>query len=372
MRKQNTQGKILHLISSLEVGGAEKMLVALLQEARQSDQLDYVVVVMNNKVNPQLGETLKAIGYPVYFFNREPSHQHPKYLLRLLAIIHEHNVGLIHSHNSGSRLWSLLCKLRHPGLRLVFTFHDTNTAVRYRPFYRWLHRTWINHNIAISDAVKQECLEAGIPNTTKIYNGVNTRLFDGESHRLFQTDRLEIINVARMQHPKKGQDILLHALKRCKKEGIPFRCRLVGGVNRETQSSYEYLQALTKELGLENDVEFITDRSEVADLLKTSDLFILPSRYEGFGLVVIEAMAAGLAVITSDIDGPRELVRHGKNGLLFRSENAEDLFNKISQIYRQQDEARAMAREATGTAKDYDISLMRERYEALYQQLLGR
>src|ERR1035437_10878344 len=119
--KQN-KINILHLISSLEVGGAEKLLIDLLKNTDASN-INFIVVVMNNKIDETLKKQLLATNCNIYFLNREQSHKHPKYFFKLSDIIKKHKIGIIHSHNYGSKNWAILCKILNPKIKLIFTVH---------------------------------------------------------------------------------------------------------------------------------------------------------------------------------------------------------------------------------------------------------
>ena len=363
---------VMHLISSLQVGGAEKLLVSFLEEARHQSSMAFVVVVMNNQVHEDLKRELLALGLPVYFLNRPEGHKHPKYLRRLKEIIAKHNISLIHAHNAGSKFWAMLCKATQPSLKLAFTVHDTHIVPKMKPWERSLHQRFIDHTIAISDAVFRECDLAGIRPASRIYNGIRVARFaEHRHHREQLSPPIRIINVARMDHRKKGQDILLRALDRCKRQGMAFQCKLVGGVYAYNQRAYQELRDLARELNLQEQVEFLTDRTDIPNLLGSSDLFVLPSRYEGLGLVVLEAMAAGVPVIASAMDGPRELIVNEETGLLVEPENYEALAETMVQVLSNPARLQQMREAAFRFVQGMDISVMTEQYLQLYRRLLG-
>ncbi len=112
-------------------------------------------------------------------------------------------------------------------------------------------------------------------------------------------------------HENKGIDVMLRAFARLRGTGVAARLTIAGdGPERRA------LEALAADLSLGDAVEFIGWVSPAADYLATLDLFALPSRVEPFGLVVAESMAAGVPVIASDIDGPREILKGGDLGRL--------------------------------------------------------
>lgn len=359
---------ILHLISALEVGGAEKLLLDLLKNSN-SEQVNFVVVVMNEGVNETLKKELLETGYKAYFLNRKENHKHPKYFFELLKIIKQNNVQIIHSHNYGSKMWSILLKIFNPKIKTVFTVHDTKITIKMSKIEYYLHKNFIDINIAISKAVLKECLDCSFNNVIQIYNGIDVKKFiQCEKH---ENDIFKIINISRITHTKKGQDILIKALKICKDRGVNFNCDFVGGIYDYGKESFEYLKTLVEELELEKNIKFLGNREDIPQLLSQSDLFVLPSRNEGLGLVVLEAMASRVPVIASNIDGPAELIQNNKTGLLFESENYEDLAEKILYMYNNRDKMENFSKEAYEFVHEFDIQIMCKKYIELYEKLIN-
>ena len=117
-------------------------------------------------------------------------------------------------------------------------------------------------------------------------------------------------------HVNKGLDTVLQAVARLHEEGVPLRLKIGGDGPLK-----EELTQLIAELGLNGHVEFAGWIGDTGAYLSGLDLFICSSRVEPFGLVVIESMAAGAAVVATDIDGPRQILREGELGYLCRKED---------------------------------------------------
>lgn len=371
--------KVLQLISSLAVGGSEKLLVSFLASCKNDPRVGFVVVVMNQTVHEDLRDELEKIGIPVYYLNRPAGQLHPRYLWALCRIIRRHGIDLIHAHNTGSKWWGVLCKLVNPGLKLVFTIHDTMTVPRLSALQVWLHQHLIDMNIAISKAVADLCVARDIFNYRQIYNGIELQKFFEQSIQSGSEKSpasnvakkpMHIVHVGRFDAAVKGQDVLLNALALCKTHGVPVRATLMGSVTDETALGLRELQVLAEMLGLDNEVDFWVNRTDVPQLLAQSDLFVLPSRQEGLGLVVLEAMAAGVPVIVSNIEGPSELVEDGVTGLLFTAADANDLFRKIKRASENPALMAQIRRQASVFVERFDISAMKSAYFELYQDLL--
>jgi glycosyltransferase involved in cell wall biosynthesis len=121
-------------------------------------------------------------------------------------------------------------------------------------------------------------------------------------------------------------------------------------------SEREFLEKLILELKVQNYVKLLGVRHDVGALLEASDLFVMPSRYEGLSIAMIEAMASGLPVIASDAPGLRDYVSQKKNGLLFKVENHEALADSILLLASNKILAKSLAEGARQTfEREYDI-----------------
>ncbi|WP_219834873.1 glycosyltransferase [Paenibacillus sp. R14(2021)] len=363
--------RVLHLISSFQMGGAEKLLLELISENKSQLKVNFVVVIMNDLINDALLDELQAEGVTVHLLKRPPSHRHPKYLFKLLSIIRRDRIQIIHTHDFGSKLWAVLCKLAVPRLKLVFTIHTTNIISKLNALQFFIHLKVFSANIAISNTVEQECIVRGLNNAVKIYNGIRIDKFKSasKSNSSFG-EPIRLVNVARLTHKTKGQDILIRAVKLCRDRGLDVSCTLIGGTYAYDTESMPFLKALTAELGISEHIHFAGNLLDVHLHLANYDIFILPSRYEGLGLVVLEAMAAGLPVIAANIDGPAELIEHGVNGLLFQNEQPEDLAEQIVRLSLHSEERLLLTEEAARRVSDYDMSVMLGHYTHLYSSLV--
>ncbi|HEX3048162.1 MAG TPA: glycosyltransferase [Bacillota bacterium] len=365
--KQN----VMHLFSAWLVGGAEKLLINFLKSAQDNQaDVNFVVVVLSNMIDENLKEELLSIGYEVYFLNKKKGAKNTKYLGQILEIVKKNQIGIIHSHDYGSKMWSILCKMIYPTVKLVHTIHRTNVINELNYASLLLCRLFVNVHIAISEVILAECLNRKIKRVVKIHNGIDIQKFLKNPLPDFNPNQLRIINISRLRHHDKGQDVLIKALKVCKEKGIKFTCNMVGGAYSYDAQSPLYLKKLVDELDLNDEAHFLGHRNDIPELLGQHDLFILPSRVEGFGLVILEAMAAGVPVIASNIDGPKELIEPGQNGLLFENENFEDLAEKIIYCREHITEMADISRRAREYVKQFDISMMAKQYFALYRGLL--
>ncbi|CCE24384.1 putative glycosyl transferase [Methylotuvimicrobium alcaliphilum 20Z] len=156
------------------------------------------------------------------------------------------------------------------------------------------------------------------------YNGIRTELFQPK-HQADADKKLRLLNVGRLV-PIKGQDLLLHALKKVCDQGHSVHLRIIGeGPERET------LESLIQRLGLQNYVELLGAQPQetVCEYLNKTDVFVMPSRSEGFAVACLEAMAMELPVIASNVTGFPEAITDYKTGILVGLENIDQLAEAI-------------------------------------------
>ena len=149
--------------------------------------------------------------------------------------------------------------------------------------------------------------------------------------------------------PRKGHEYLFRALaKLAASRGYDWASVQVIGWGPEEQS----LKALARDLGLQETVKFFGDRHDIPDLLRDMDLLVLPSTYEGFPISIIEAMATGLPVIGSDIDGIPEIIAHERTGLLVPARDVNALADSIARVADDQDLRSRLGRAAASLVRD--------------------
>ncbi|MBE9010389.1 glycosyltransferase family 4 protein [Pseudanabaenaceae cyanobacterium LEGE 13415] len=192
-----------------------------------------------------------------------------------------------------------------------------------RSSYRYITcSNWIIHSL----------VEKGYPiaNAQTIYPGADVETF--YQPELPKRDRLRIA-YASLVAPYKGADILVEALAILNASGIEFSATIAGGTF--LPEFVEALKSFTDEEGLSDRIEFpgVLSRQQLRELYQTHNVLVFPSRFqEPFGISQIEAMAAGLTLITSGTGGAGEIVYHGEDGLLFESENALSLAEALSSL----------------------------------------
>jgi len=229
--------------------------------------------------------------------------------------------------------------------------------------------------IVVSPQLKQEALKFGI-NTNKvemIENGVDIDLVNKKEARAticqnlsIPPEHLLIIRIGRLE-PSKGNDFLIKALN-----NIPTNkdCTLLFIGEGEEQTN---LESLYSRITTRIDVKFLGFRSDINRLLAASDLFIICSTKEGLPMVLLEAMSASCAIITTDVGAISEVITNDINGKLIEHSNINALQEAMVELLNNDEQRTTLSQQAYNTySKSYSRKAMGIRYEKVYQNLFTK
>jgi glycosyltransferase involved in cell wall biosynthesis len=178
-----------------------------------------------------------------------------------------------------------------------------------------------------------------------------------------------ITSVANLRPPK-GHEYLIQALHELKRENPDFLTLLVGDGPLRGK-----LEELVRDLGLKEQVHFLgsRDREDIPEILAITDIFVLPSLWEGLPTAIIEAMAAGCPVVATAVAGTPEVVMDRETGFLVNSRDPEALAQKIAKLLEDPQLRRKMGEAGVKRVEEhFTLEKMAQNYEALYRNLMTR
>ena len=345
--------RIIHVIWDMSIGGAETMLVNIINEQVKSQSVELFIV--NNDFTEILTRKISK-KCCIKYINRNKGSRSILPILKLNIELLRFNPDIIHVHSAE------LHKLIFTQKPIVCTFHAP-------PLYLYPKINKLHKVFAISKSVKAKLKEKGVDSYI-IENGIPTSSISFKN-TIEQPSIYQIVQVSRLLSWNKGQDILLGALSILVNErGIKnFHMSFIGEGPSENE-----LKQMTKDYGLEKYVTFLgsQDRDYIFEKLHNYDLFVQPSKFEGFGLTVAEAMAAKLPVIVSNIEGPMEIIKNGKYGMYFTSENPEDLADKIEIVLKGEYDYSKIEKAYSHVMERYDVSNTARHYIEEYHNITGK
>jgi glycosyltransferase involved in cell wall biosynthesis len=253
--------------------------------------------------------------------------------LRLARIVRNEGFALIHTHSSRTALVGSLAA-RLAGVPLVHHVHsptarDTTHRIRNR-LNVWAERISLSRAkklVAVSNSLGDYLREQGVADERirVVHNGVPQ--VDGLPDRPAPSTEWTFGTVA-LFRPRKGLETALEALRRLRLQGAPARLRAIGAF--ETPEYEAKIRALVDSLGLADAVDWTGFTRDVHGELARIDAMILPSLFgEGLPMVVLEAMAAGVPVVATKIEGAPEAIRDGQDGLLVAPGDAAELAHAL-------------------------------------------
>ena len=295
---------------------------------------------------------------------------------KVARIVRREGYRLLHSHTARSALIACLAS-RLTGVPMV---HHVHSPTARDTTHRW--RSWVN------GVVENRCLRRAsilIPVSQSLAEHVRRRGFAEEAisvvpngvpfrdpvpprDRSRQTWTLGTVALFR---PRKGLEVLLHSLALLRSRGLPVRLRAVGGF--ETPDYERQMRRLAEGLGLGESVDWVGFTRDVDGEWAQMDLFVLPSLFgEGLPMVVLEAMAAGVPVVATRVEGTPEVIRDGRDGLIARPNDPEHLAETLGRVIRGEVDWYALRASALARhAERFSAAAMAAGVAGVYRWILG-
>ena len=355
--------RVLHVIDSLNRGGAEVMLTAMAPRFRTRG-VTCDVMALVRRASP-LERLLVDRGVHLRYTDVSKLYS-PRQIFALSKLLDGYD--LIHVHLFPAQLWTVMAAARSRwSAPLVTTEHNTENARRRWWWFRTADTWMYSHykGIAcISEAVRNN-LVRWCPDTAErivvIPNGIPLDEFENaQAAELADvpSDVVRLLFVGRFM-AQKDHATLLRALV-----AVPnAHLLLVGDGPLRLQ-----LEQMARSLGIRNRITFLGWRQDVAAVLKASDIYVHPTHSDGFGIAACEAMAAGLPVLASDVPGLAQLVAGA--GILFPEGDDKALAHHLNALIRSSDRQREMSQASLRRARQFSVENTVDGYIRMYESVL--
>jgi len=302
-------------------------------------------------------------------------------LWHVLKLNKARNYDLIHSVQDGIFCYVGTCVKRLTGRPHLITIQGGNISAGFKndlsgkilcKLQKWSFKNadWVH---VISRSLAQESERLGAKNIAVLPNGINSRLFkpmDKEKIRrkysLSPKEKI-VVSVARLA-PVKGVDCLIRAIGLLVENISALRLIVIGDGKQRME-----LEQLIDQLHLNNKVQLLgfIPHEQILEYLNMADVFVLPSRHEGLGIALIEAMACGIPVIGSNVDGIVDLIEHEKNGILFPPNDEKELARALDKLLQDENLRRAFIEEGLEKVKENFLwSSILPKIEDIYTELV--
>jgi glycosyltransferase involved in cell wall biosynthesis len=363
--------KILYIIDDLKVSGAQVHLTRLAQVL--SGRGYQIQVVSFGPVSETVRSQFPAAVEVLTF--RMNSVWNPAFgpsLLRLIGHIREQGPDIVHTYLSTAGVFGLIAARAAGIKRVVTSRRDMGSfrSARIRSLEAFLSRRLAMRVFCVCKAVAQETqLREGIPEAQLrvLLNGIDAKGITPRK-RPATGGRLNFVMVASMTRREKGhKELVLSMLQACQATDLPFDLFLVGG--GDLRPSLEALVQSLGPQGLKDRVRFLGEQREILQILEGMDVLVVPSYTEGLSNATLEAMAKGLPVIATAVDGNLEVVVDGETGLLVPKQDTDALSRAMLAYVRDPSLVSIHGDKARTRAELFSIEQMGDDYDREYRAL---
>jgi L-malate glycosyltransferase len=358
MRKK----RIAIVVLSLGVGGAENM-VAQLAANIDKNKFEVFVISMHSPEGTIIEKRIAENRVNVSFLHHDTAPS-VSALLKLYKQLNQIKPDIVHTHMSAflyTLPWTFLNRKK-----ILHTIHNRpiyEFSQKLRSIMKALYKMNKAVPIAISDTIAKETKDVYKIKEDQIeviYNPVDIGRYNKSSIKKKKGENVTFINVARFTSVK-NQSLLIDAFSKVREQIKNVKLILVGdGELRKT------IEKKVAQNGLSDAVEFTGNIQNVAEKLRSADAFVLPSRYEGLPLTILEAMASGLPIIATNVGGVPDIVKD--NGILFKDNDLDGLVAAMLKLAQDMKVREEMGEKSNLYVGKFDVKTIADQYQLLYER----
>lgn len=353
------QPKVLHFVHGGGTGSTRR--VVDLCKAHQKQRIfECYLVLRGRPFDQNLAAEMQSLGVGFFVID---STSPLAIMHKLIKILNTVRPEAMLSHGYHEHIHGRLAAII---ARIPVIIHVERNIEHYTPMTHLTSRflcIFTKKIICVSSAVRSALAQKGYnPQKLKvIHNGFQLERYRPPNGNTYENRKNQIVMIARFG-VQKDQATLLRALKLVLQAGQRVELLLVGGADRN-KDYLKRIKDLCSQLELTNFVKFLGVQKNIPDLLWESKIFVLSTHYEGLSGVVIEALAAGCAVIASDVPGVSELIRHEKTGWLVPENDPFKLACAINKALSRTDYAASVAQNGQRYAETmFNLTTMSNAY----------
>jgi len=366
--------KILHIISNLELGGAQSIVKDLVLNEK-----NHFVYSLRKTKN----DDLDKVKEKVFYYNTFKSFKfNPLILMDIYKKIKLNDFKVVHLHLVKPLLYAGLIKILIPELKIIYHEHgliycsdESGKKSTGYICYMNIFRNKINYVLAISKWIKKVYLQkTKIPlkKIKIIYNPIDTKKFNRknikwsiqkERKRLGINKNEFVIGFVGRLIERKGWKNFIEAINILTNENKKFKFLIAGDGPDKTK-----MLSLIKEYNLEKNIVYLGYQSNMVWFYSLLDVLVIPSHWEPMGLTEIEAQSMHVPTISSNIPALNEIIQDRKNGLLFEAKNNKNLAEKIKELYSNPKLKNKLIKNSLKSIKQYSLDAYVKKINVIYNK----
>jgi L-malate glycosyltransferase len=362
--------KVVHIIDSMEVGGAQMQIANFFAHTNR-DKFELSLICLSYK--GALGEQIERDGFRVEALGKQ-GRIHSSMLWKLIGLLREIKPDVVHCTIFTANLWGRLAGL-FVGAPVLIAHEQSTVSLEkwYRKVIDWILAWGTWRIFAVSENLRNRVVaEEKIParKVQVLHNAIDTSLFTNAPAEVTLPagkPGIRVGIVGRLEYRKDHLTLIRSAAKVL--QSVPDATFFLAGEGPDRPQ----LEAEIEKLRLQKSVILLGERRDIPALLHAFDVYVLSSITEGLSLSIMEAMAAGCAVVATDVGGNAELLDNGQAGLLVPSGDPDRMAQAIMRLLQNAEERRAFSESAQRRAQEhFDIRVVSRQLEALYVKALRR
>ena len=377
--------KILFIISSLKIGGAQNLLLNICRIISDKYNIKVKVIALRGG---EISEEFTRAGIDTVIFNYNCLVSAGVFS-DIYRIIKDFSPDIVHTHLQKADFYGRICA-RLAGVNIIITTCHSTSIVHKKTFYpveklyelidNFVARYSRSVVVAISESVRKWLIKRNryFSNVTYVINnGIDINQFNGElspetaaklRNNLGLKNQGKVLAfIGRLEY-QKGVDILLKELEPELCNNVNLTLLLVGDGNMLNDLKKKYTKLLNQ-----GKIIFTGFRQDIPDIIKLSDIIIVPSRREGLGNIILEAMASRKIVLCSDVDAIPEIINDGVNGFLFNINTPDSLVSRLKYIINNFERLSNVRNSAYNYVNEkFNINITADRYYNYYLKLLNK
>ena len=374
--------KILHIIPNLKRGGAERIVIDSVKALSVNPSNQLKIILFEPKIDYEIADLMSIIEIVPSLVRLSVFKSNHCEVDDLQKAIEEFEPNIIHTHLFEAEIISRSCY--YPKAKWFSHAHDRMRSFNNlnlssfgnkRKLTDYFERRYLfrrykinggNHFIAISNDIEtflKDVLPKEIRNIHFLQNAINTKRFEnsGSIASKLQGSPLKLISIGRLDENKNHQ-FLIDCIQYLKASELDIHLTIIGEGDQRI-----HLEQKIEKLNLDSYVSLVGSIENVEEYLWQSDIYVHSAISEGFGLTLIEAMAAGLPVVCTDGKGNRDLIQDGENGFMVWERDPKMLADKIEYLLDNDKAYQRISKNALNFAQDFGIENYVQQLMQVYQ-----
>lgn len=361
--------RILHFISGLEIGGTEMQLLGILPELQKYHENRVCCL----RGHGPIGSKLEKRGIKVYYLNFKNIFYFFLFL-RFRDAIRDFSPDILVTYLIHADLYGRIFGKLFGIKKIICSKRGALLQWEWLSSFDRLTKRLVSHYLVQTETATREWmkkLKLAESKFTVIPNGIDIQAFKikinqkEKRRQLGISENLFVMTCVSKLRRGKGHNVLLKAFEKVYRQNKNIVLLLVGYGEKE-----DALKANIANYNSRNNILFLGDRNDVAEILAISDVFILPTEKEGMSNAIMEAMAAGKPIITTDIPENKNLIRNEETGILFPVNNAKSLQEAIESLMSNLNLRMKLGQNAQRKVeKEFDIQIIASRFAEFFEEI---